>query len=333
MKVLVTGNLGFIGAHLTKILLDGGHEVVGCDLNLFPDSVALPLTEASFQLIQDFRTLTEEQLAGVNAVVHLAALSNDPLGALRPGITMAINGQGSVELAIKAKRAGVKIFIFSSSCSVYGASGDLPKLESDSVEPLSEYAESKLFAETELKNLNSTDFKTYLLRNATSYGFSFSFRRDLAPNDFSCSMEARHLVELRSDGNSWRPFIQAIDIAIVMRRFLEKNPEKYSGLPINVGFSENNFQIRDVALAVKQEWGLGTIQYASGVTIDPRNYKVDFSLLKNIFPDLTPIRTFSESLSDLHQFLIGISYSKMDYKRSRYVRFAELFDHIDGLKI
>ena len=147
MKVLVTGNLGYVGSHLTELLLQSGHEVIGCDLSLFPDSVCGELARPTQQWLKDFREIGSNELVGIDAIAHLAGLSNDPMGELNPGLTLKINGEGSVTLGEKAKAAGVHIFAFASSCSIYGSSGRQPRTELDETNPLSEYAASKLFAE------------------------------------------------------------------------------------------------------------------------------------------------------------------------------------------
>ena len=147
MKILVTGNLGYVGSHLTQLLVSSGHEVVGCDLSLFPNAVCGELSQPTIQLLRDFREIEEKDLSEVDAVAHLAGISNDTMGELNPGLTLKINGEGTVQLARVAKSVGVKIFTCASSCSIYGSLGDQPKTEQDETNPLSEYAASKLFAE------------------------------------------------------------------------------------------------------------------------------------------------------------------------------------------
>lgn len=252
MKILVTGNLGYVGSHLTELLVTSGHEVFGCDLSLFPDAVCGEVTKPSIQSVKDFREILESDLMGVDAIVHLAGISNDPMGELDPGLTLNINGNGTISLAKIAKSAGVRIFAFASSCSIYGSTGDSPRTEEDETNPLSEYAASKLFAEEGLSKLATTDFHVYLLRNATAYGASPVFRTDLVVNDLSAGMCAVNKAEIRSDGSPWRPLIHCRDMARAFQLFLEADPFEVSGKPVNVGFETENFQVKDVGRVVQE---------------------------------------------------------------------------------
>ena len=246
LHILVTGNLGYVGVHLTKLLLEQGHEITGWDLNFFPEAVCDSLPIVSKQIIADFRTITEEQLKGIDVVVHLAALSNDPLGNLHPGLTMSINGTGTVEIAKKAKNAGVRKFVFSSSCSIYGVSDSLPVTEEDRIDPKSEYAKSKVFAELGISKLSGKTFEVYILRNATAFGTSPVFRSDLVVNDLCASLVATGQAEVHSNEDTWRPLINCKDMARAFQLFIEQGAPQLSGKPINVGFSEENFQLKDM---------------------------------------------------------------------------------------
>ena len=331
MKILVTGNLGFVGSHLTEILVSAGHEVIGCDLSLFPDAVCGELTIPAVQLIRDFRTLTEKDLKGIHAIAHLAGISNDPMGELNPGLTLKINGEGSVQLASVAKAAGVKIFVFASSCSIYGSSSNQPRTEKDSTNPLSEYAASKLFAEEGLASIASDDFHVYLLRNATAYGASSVLRTDLVVNDLSAGMCVNGVAEIKSDGSPWRPLIHCYDMARAFKEFIVKDPMQVSGKPVNIGFDTENFQVKDVGSAVQSTWPEGKIKYLPGAISDPRNYKVDFSLLKSIFPSFEPHKPLNIGIFELRQLLEKISYSANDRESKKYVRLYELRKHIGDL--
>ncbi len=332
MKILVTGNLGYVGSHLTEILMRSGHEVIGCDLSLFPDAVCAELIKPTFQIMKDFRELTSRELLGIEAIAHLAGISNDPMGELVPGLTMNINGQGSVELAEKAKAAGVKVFAFASSCSIYGSSGDKPRTESDSTNPLSEYAASKLFAEKGIERLGDDKFHVYLLRNATAYGASSVFRTDLVVNDLSAGMCAYGVAEIRSDGSPWRPLINCRDMARAFKLFIEKDPRVLNGKPINIGFAEENFQVREVGARVQETWEEGNLYYAPNASVDPRDYKVSFDLLKSIFPGFTPEHPLKKGIPELRTLLESINYSKADRDNMKYVRLNELKKRIGELK-
>ena len=331
MKILVTGNLGYVGSHLTQLLISSGHEVIGCDLSLFPNSVCGELTQPTIQWLKDFREIQLEDLSGVDAVAHLAGISNDPMGELNPGLTLKINGEGSVHLARIAKSAGVKIFTFASSCSIYGSSGEQPRTEQDETNPLSEYAASKLFAEKGLSQLTTSDFHVYLLRNATAYGASSVLRTDLVVNDLSAGMCATGIAEIRSDGSPWRPLIHCRDMARAFQLFMENDPALVSGKTINIGFELENFQVRDVGSGVQKSWPNGKVIYSSNATADPRDYKVDFSLLNSIFPNFQPEHPLNQGIPELKDLLIKIGYSKADHDAKRYVRLIELQSRIKEL--
>jgi len=331
MRILVTGNLGYVGSHLTKLLIDSGHEVIGCDLSLFPNSVCGELAHPTIQWLKDFREIQKKDLIGVDAVAHLAGISNDPMGELNPGLTLRINGEGSVYLARVAKSAGVKIFTFASSCSIYGSSGDMPRNENAQTNPLSEYAASKLFAEKGLSQLKTKSFHVYLLRNATAYGASPVLRTDLVVNDLSSGMCATGVAEIRSDGSPWRPLIHCRDMARAFQLFIEKNPITLSGKPVNVGFELENFQVKDIGAKVQASWPEGKVSYLPNSVSDPRDYKVDFSLLKTTFPNFAPEHPLSVGIPELKTQLITIGYSKVERDAKRYVRLIELRSRINGL--
>jgi len=324
MKILVTGNLGYVGAHLTEILVKSGHEVIGCDLLLFPEAICGELTQPSIQLIKDFRDLTLEDLTGIDAIAHLAGLSNDPMGKLNAGLTMRINGKGTVDLANLAKRAGVRIFAFASSCSIYGSSGKKPRTEKDETNPLSEYASSKLYAENGISNLSSEGFHVYILRNSTAYGASKVLRTDLVVNDLSAGICATGVAEIKSDGSPWRPLIHARDMARAFVEFIEKDPRIVSGTPVNIGFKNENFQVRDIGSYVQSTWPEGKVVYQPNAVTDPRDYQVDFSLLESVFPDFQPEHPLSVGVPQLRTLLESIQYSNADRNRKRYVRLSEL---------
>ena len=331
MKILVTGNLGYVGSHLTELLVSSGHEVIGCDLSLFPEAVCDDLTTPALQLKKDFRALTQEDLKNVNAIAHLAGISNDPMGELNPGLTLKINGEGSVQLALVARTAGVKIFAFASSCSIYGSSGSQPRTENDATNPLSEYAASKLFAEEGLAKIASNDFHVYLLRNATAYGASAVLRTDLVVNDLSAGMCANGIAEIKSDGSPWRPLIHCRDMARAFKEFIEKDPIQVSGKPVNIGFEKENFQVKDVGSGVQSTWPEGKVSYMPGAVSDPRDYKVNFSLLKTILPNFEPETPLSRGIPELRKLLEEINYSKSDRESKRYVRLNELQKRIREL--
>lgn len=327
----MTGNLGYVGSHLTEILMAAGHEVVGCDLSLFPDAVCGVLTEPTTQWIKDFREISIEELCTVDAIAHLAGISNDLMGELNPGLTLKINGEGSISLGRKALEAGVKVFAFASSCSIYGSFGDQPKTEEDQTNPLSEYAASKLYAEKGLAEISSRNFHVYILRNATAYGASPVLRTDLVVNDLSAGMCATGVAEIRSDGSPWRPLIHCRDMAKAFQLFIEHDPVSVSGKPVNIGFQAENFQVKDVGAEITATWPEGQIQYSPSAIADPRNYKVNFSLLRSIFPLFLPEYPLKRGIPDLRVLLETINYSKQDRDEKRFVRLNELQSRIGEL--
>lgn len=324
MRVLVTGNLGYVGAHLTELLLNSGHNVIGWDLNFFPQSVCAPMPLIERQLIADFRTIEEEDLVGIDAIVHLAALSNDPLGSLDPGLTMNINGVGTVEFARKAKNAGVEKFIFSSSCSIYGVSGSLPVTENDKVDPKSEYAKSKVFAEFGISKLADSHFEVYILRNATAFGISPVFRSDLVVNDLCASLVATGEAEVHSQEDTWRPLINCMDMARAFQLFVEQGARELSGKPVNVGFTQENFQLKDIRRLIELSFKGLTIKQRQNTVIDPRNYRVDFKLLEKTFPEFKANFPLSKSIEPLKKELQRIGYDANSRESKKYVRLTEL---------
>lgn len=263
-------------------------------------------------------------MTGIDAIAHLAGLSNDPMGKLNAGLTMRINGKGTVDLAKLAKRAGVRIFAFASSCSIYGSSGKKPRTEKDETNPLSEYASSKLYAENGISNLSSEGFHVYILRNSTAYGASKVLRTDLVVNDLSAGICATGVAEIKSDGSPWRPLIHARDMARAFVEFIEKDPRIVSGKPVNIGFKNENFQVRDIGSYVQSTWPEGKVVYQPNAVTDPRDYQVDFSLLESVFPDFQPEHPLSVGVPQLRTLLESIQYSNADRNRKRYVRLSEL---------
>jgi nucleoside-diphosphate-sugar epimerase len=254
------------------------------------------------------------------------------MGELNPGLTLKINGEGSVTLGEKAKAAGVHIFAFASSCSIYGSSGHQPRTELDETNPLSEYAASKLFAEKGLSTLKSDNFHVFLLRNATAYGASMVLRTDLVVNDLSAGMCANGVAEIRSDGTPWRPLIHCRDMARAFQLFIESDPSSVSGKPINIGFEKENFQVREIGDGVQICWPEGKITYLPNAVSDPRDYKVNFSLLKSLFPSFEPLHPLSRGIPELRAQLLSISYSKRERDAKRFVRLIELQKRIGELQ-
>ena len=275
MRILVTGADGYIGAVLTPFLMDRGDDVVALDSGLFRDCAIGPVPEAGSPLTLDIRDIEPRNLKGVDAVVHLAALSNDPLGALSEEATLAINQHGTVRLARAAREAGVRRFIFSSTCSVYGAQGGDCAVEGSMTLPLTAYAATKVAAEKELLAMCDERFETVCLRNATAYGFSPRLRLDLVVNYFTAGAAARGALTVRSDGMAWRPLVHVKDICRAFAAVLDAPAEAVNGEIFNVGSLGENYQVRDIAEIVQRVVPGCSVEYAEGAGPDARSYRVD----------------------------------------------------------
>ncbi len=301
MRVLVTGHEGYLGSVLVPRLTAAGHEVVGLDTGLFADCTLGPVPEPVPALRTDLREVTAEQLAAVapDAVMHLAALCNDPLGDLDPQLTYDVNHRATVRLAKAAKTAGVPRFLFSSSCSLYGAgTDDAPLDENAPFAPLTPYGESKIRSEQDLVMLADDDFSPVFLRNATAYGFSPRLRGDLVVNDLVGNALLAGEVRLRSNGMAWRPLVHADDIASAFLALLAAPRETVHARAFNVGDSGENYLIRDVAELVHDVVG-GTVTFASGAGADARNYRVSCDRIAREVPTFRPQWTLRKGIEQL----------------------------------
>jgi len=285
MRVLVTGHLGYIGPHAVDLLVNAGHDVTGVDLDLYSDSTLFPLVEPQTNRIMDFRELAVDDLRGFDAIIHLAAISNDSMGTLDPELTRRINHFGTVELAARAKRAGVPRFLQASSCSVYGKTDDKPITEDGQPAPITVYAETKITVEKALGELADDSFSPVYLRNATAYGSSPRLRLDLVLNNLLASAYATGVIRVLSDGSPWRPLIHCRDIARAFVHFLSAPREATHGQAFNIGSGRETYQVREVAELVGRLLPEAEIGFAEGAGPDPRDYKVDFGKLESVFPD------------------------------------------------
>ncbi|HKT04778.1 MAG TPA: SDR family oxidoreductase [Rugosimonospora sp.] len=301
MRVVVTGHEGYLGSVVVPRLVAAGHEVIGLDTGLFADCTLGPAPEPVPALRVDLRDVTAEHLASVapDAVVHLAALCNDPLGNLDPGLTYDVNHHATVRVARAAKEAGASRFLFSSSCSLYGAGADdAPLDENAAFSPLTPYGESKIRSEQDLLTLADDDYSPVFLRNATAYGFSPRLRGDLVVNDLVGNALLAGKVGLRSDGMAWRPLVHAEDIAGAFLALLEAPREVVHARAFNVGDSAENYLIRDVAELVREVVG-GEVTYAAGAGADARNYRVSCDLIAREVPTFRPQWTLRKGIEQL----------------------------------
>ncbi|MDT5032644.1 MAG: hypothetical protein QOC94_2815 [Actinoplanes sp.] len=301
MRVLVTGHEGYLGSVLVPRLVAAGHEVIGLDTGLFADCLLGPAPDPVPALRVDLRDVTAEHLAEVapDAVMHLAALCNDPLGDLDPALTYDVNHRSTIRLAQAAKTAGVPRLLFSSSCSLYGAgTDDTPLAENATFAPLTPYGESKIRAEQDLVGLADDAFSPVFLRNSTAYGFSPRLRGDLVVNDLVGTALRTGEVRLRSNGMAWRPLVHADDIAAAFIALLEAPRETVHARAFNVGDSAENYLIRDVAELVGKVVG-GTVTVASGAGADARNYRVSCARIAREVPSFRPQWTLRKGIEQL----------------------------------
>ena len=324
MRVLVTGHKGYIGVHLTDVLKAAGHHVTGCDLNLFDGCAWDKIVPADVDLKKDVRTLTPRDLEGHDAVMHLAALSNDPMGEINQQLTFDINRDASIRLAKIAKQAGVPRFLFAGSCSVYGQ-GKKPDLdETDPVNPLTAYAKSKIDTEVEVSKLADSNFTPIYLRNSTAYGYSPMLRIDLVVNNLLGSAMAYGQIRIMSDGSPWRPLIHCRDIARAFLAFAEAPKDKVHNKAVNTGGNSENYRVREVADQVNRLMPEAQITYTGEVGADPRNYRVNFDLLKQVLPNFKLQYTLASGMDELHKAMVDHKFSKEDFEGDQFVRLRTL---------
>jgi len=325
MRVLVAGDRGYIGAVLVPVLRSAGHEVEGLDLGLYEGcdlGPALPDGGARARL--DMRDVTADQLARYDAVVCLAALSNDPLGDLNPAATYSVNQDGTLQLARAAKEAGVERFLFSSSCSLYGAAGSSAVAEDADLFPVTPYGESKIVAERELALLADDNFSPSYLRNATAYGVSSRLRLDIVVNNLTAVALTTGEVRLQSDGTPWRPLVHIEDISRAFLAMLEAPRELVHDQAFNVGRQQDNVQVRDIAEMVRDAVPGSKVSLAEGAGPDLRNYRVDFSKLEGTFPDLKLRWTVRDGVDELAAAYAKFGLSHDDFTSSRFVRLRKI---------
>jgi nucleoside-diphosphate-sugar epimerase len=325
VKVVVTGHHGYIGSVLVPVLARAGHEVLGID-SFYYEGCDLPAdAEPATGPRLDVRDVEAEHLAGADAVVHLAALSNDPLGELRPELTREINFRATVGVARAAREAGVPRFVFASSCSMYGAADSLQAVDEQApLRPLSEYARSKILSEEALTELAGDTFSPIFMRNATAYGVSPRHRVDLVVNNLVGWAHTTGVVRILSDGTPWRPLVHLEDIAQATLALLEAPTELVHCEAFNVGADSENYQVRDLAEIVEDVVPGCRIEYAGAGEPDPRSYRVDFGKLARTFPELQLSWNARRGVEELALAYQQAGLTQAEFEGDRYTRLRRL---------
>ena len=330
MRILLTGHDGYIGTVLVPILLRAGHDVVGLDASWFSACRFGPSTQSIASTRGDVRDAGVDSLRGVDAVVHLANLSNDPLGNLDPGLTAAINADASVRLGELAREAGVGRFVFASSCSLYGAAGQDAVTEEADFNPVTAYGHAKVDAERGLGALASSSFSPVFLRNATVYGVSPRLRFDLVVNNLTAWAVATRQIRMLSDGSPWRPLVHVQDVAHAVLAALEAPREAVHGEAFNVGREGENYQIRDVATIVGEEVPGCDVTFADGASPDTRSYRVSFDKIARVLPSWRPAWTVRDGVREVRDAISGLDLQPEAFEGPRYSRIAHLQAHLDA---
>ncbi len=331
MKILVTGNMGYIGPSVVERLRDVYPDatLVGLDIGYFAHCLTaadtLPERRVDRQYFADIRKVEAEVLQGVDAIVHLCAISNDPMGKAFEAVTEEINHLSSTRLARMAKEAGVSRFVFASSCSVYGCAEGGPRKEDDPLNPLTAYARSKIDTENDLRELADEEFVVTCLRFATACGMSERLRLDLVVNDFVASAVADKRITILSDGTPWRPLIHVRDMARAIEWAVGRAPSSGGTfLAVNAGSDTWNYQVRELAEAVAEQVPGASISVNQDAPPDKRSYRVDFSLFRSLAPDHQPQISLQQTVTELKEGLEKMRFANADFRNSSFMRLKVL---------
>lgn len=335
MKIFVTGHKGYIGVHLVELLQRAGHTVTGCDLGLFDGCEWEGYARPERELNKDVRDIVAADVDGHDVVCHLAAISNDPMGDLNPEITYGINRDASIALAKTAKAAGVGRYLFSGSCSVYGK-GDNPEIalgETDTLNPLTAYAKSKIETEEQTAGLADDGFTVAWLRNATAYGHSPMLRIDLVVNNLLGSALSYGEIRIKSDGSPWRPLIHCRDIAHAFVAFSQADAGTINGQAVNIGGNTENYQVKDVGDQVERLIPDAKVVYTGEHGEDSRDYKVTFDKLNTLLPDFKLEYNLVSGMEELHRKMVDHGFNAKDFEGDQFVRLRTLGKRMDKLGI
>lgn len=330
MRVLVTGHNGYIGCVMVEVLRAAGHSVVGLDTDYFADGGNGKNDSETPAIRKDIRDLTAADLSGVEAVVHLAALCNDPLGDLNPDWTVDINHHGSRRLAALAKEAGATRFLYASSCSMYGKAGEEMVDESAPLRPLTPYAVSKVRAEEEISQLADQNFSPVFMRNATAYGVSPRMRADVVLNNLVCWAHTTGKIRVMSDGTPWRPIVHIRDIARAFAAALAAPRHVVHNEAFNVGANEENYQVRELAEIVRETVSGCVVEYARDGGPDPRSYRVSFDKFRRAFPDFTFEWNARRGAREVYDTVREAKLTLDDFQGRRYIRLNQLKHLLDS---
>lgn len=341
MKVLITGNMGYVGSVLTQYLktIFPKIQLIGFDTGFFAHSLNgadfIPEQAVSIQYFGDIRDIQQSVLSGLDAVIHLAGVSNDPIGNEFEDVTADINRHASVRLAKMATKQGIKNFVFASSCSIYGQAKDRPMKETDATNPLTAYAQSKIGTEEDLKNINLHDMNFTSLRFATACGWSNRLRLDLVLNDFVACAVASGEITVLSDGTPWRPLIDVEDMSrAIAWAMTRKRDNGGQYLAINAGSNSSNYQVKQIAKAVTKLVNETKFSIKSTILLDKRSYSVDFTLYEKLVPKLfQPIVTLDQSILRLRDGLFKINFKDENFRNSSFIRLNVLRQHIENDRI
>ena len=327
-RVLVTGHLGYVGTVLTPLLSAQGDEVFGCDCDLYRACSVAPMPPDVPTIKADFRDLEAADLRGFDTIVHLAGLSNDPLGDLDPELTRTINHRAAARLATRARVAGVGRFLVASSCSVYGAAGENWLDETSTVAPLTAYARAKLELEQALGGLASGGFEIVIMRPGTVFGFSPKLRFDLVVNNLAAWALATGRLHLKSTGNAWRPLLHVQDLCRAIIALAEAPGSAVAGRAFNIGFNELNLTVRDLARTLLAALPEATLEVADGAEPDQRSYRVDCSRLAALIPDWQPSLRPADVVDELRPLIERDRLTARHFEGPTLARVAHLRQRI-----